>query len=260
MASVEIVVVNYRTYDLLQALVNSYEEFPPKTDSHLTIIDVDSTEEFDSLSLPTSVSSVRSDWNMGYALACNYGAFTTDSDVICFLNADTRFVDDKCVDYCVNFLLEHDDVAIVGPLQYDSDGMCTHAGIMGSLHNHVDNGWRDTDIDKYRYDSKAVSVSGSAFFIKRSVWSAMTNCEIYRSLHPDVVGAFLPTQHYYEETALAYHVQAHGYEVWYLGNAEMIHEWHKSSPVGSSVDFYQGEAKAMFLEFCNAHGLGHANS
>jgi hypothetical protein len=37
----------------------------------------------------------------------------------------------------------------------------------------------------------------------------------------------------------------------------MIHHWHKSSPVGSSVDSKMGEAKKIFVDFCEAHGIDH---
>jgi GT2 family glycosyltransferase len=255
--TIELVVINYRTYDLLQEYIDSYLEFTPTCSSHLTIIDVDSTEELDGLSLPDNISVVSTDWNLGYALSCNYGAFNSDSEIIAFFNADTRFNNSDCVDYCVNFLLENDDVGVVGPLQYSSDGKCTHGGIFGTLSKPIHNGWASYDLDSLRFNQKAVTVSGSAYFIKRSVWADLTNCEIYRSLYPDVIGAFLPTQHYFEETACSYHTQSHGKEIWYLGEAEMIHEWHRSSPVGSEVDQKFGESKRMFVDFCEAHGIDH---
>lgn len=259
--SIELVVINYRTYPELQRFIDSYIKFQPKTESHLTIIDVDSLDEFDSISIPDEmqekISVVRTDWNLGYALSCNYGGYTSDSDIIAFFNADTEFINNDCVDYCVNFLNEHDEVAIVGPMQHDSSGACTHGGIFGTLNKPIHNGWRTKNLDSVAFNRKAVTVSGSAFFIKRSVWAELTNCETYRSMFPDVIGAFLPTQHYYEETGCSYHAQSHGHEVWYLGEARMIHQWHKSSPVGSEVDKKMSEAKKIFVDFCELHGIDH---
>lgn len=256
--NIQLVVVNYRTYDLLQEFVDSYFQFKPTIDSSLIIIDVDSTEDFDSLNLPSNgVHSVRTDWNLGYALSCNYGAYMSDSDYLAFFNADTRFNNNSCVDYCVNFMEENSNVGIVGPLQYDANSKVTHAGIFGSLEKPQHYGWRSKDVDSMRFNRKAVTVSGSAYFVKRSVWSELTNCDIYRAQFPDVVGAFLPTQHYYEETGCSYHAQSHGYEVWYTGEAEMVHHWHKSSPVGSSVDAKMIESKKIFVDFCEAHGIDH---
>ena len=256
--NIELVVINYTTYDLLQEFIDSYLDNKPSIDSHLTIIDVDSTDEFDSLNFPEDcVSSVRTDWNLGYALACNYAAYTSQSDYLAFFNADTRFINDTCIDYCVNFMEENPTVGIVGPLQFDENKKVTHAGIFGSLSKPKHYGWRSSDIEAMRFNRKAVTVSGSAFFIRRDLWSNLTNCEIYRSQFPDVIGAFLPTQHYYEETGCAYHAYAHGYDVWYLGEAEMIHHWHKSSPVGSSVDSKMHESKKIFVDFCEAHGIDH---
>ena len=103
-------------------------------------------------------------------------------------------------------------------------------------------------------DSQAVSVSGSALFTKRSVWDEMHDCEIFLELFPDAIGSFILTQHFYEETGYNYHVQSHGYEVWYLGSAEMIHEWHKSSPPGTQSKHIE-KSRSTFREFCDAHGI-----
>ena len=255
---VEIAVINYKTYDLLQSFIDSIVEFPPSVDHHLTIIDVDSDlEKAEALSVPEDSWLVLSDWNLGYALSCNYAGFSSDADILGFFNADTKFVNATCIDYCIDFLNSHPEVGIVGPLQYDSEGRVTHGGIFGSLSKPEHHGWRSKDLNRMRFNRKAVTVSGSAFFIKRSLWSDLTNCEIYRSCFPDVIGPFLPTEHYYEETGCAYHAQAHGSEVWYLGEAEMIHEWHKSSPIGGEADKNMKASKSIFVDFCEAHGIDH---
>lgn len=257
---IDLVVVNYHTYDLLNKFLDSYFEYKPTRNSTLTVVDVDS----DSFLMNKLVSSFKNDItfiptleNIGYSGACNLAASITSGRNIAFFNSDTRFINNTCVDYCVNYLDSHNNVAVVGPLQYDSNGSCTHGGIFGKLSRPEMRGWRSMAIDSFRDNRIAVSVSGSAYFVKRNIWNEMHECDKYRYLYPDVDGAFLPTKHYYEETAFSYHCQDHGYEVWYLGEAEMIHEWHKSSPVGGPVDKNMREAKKMFVDFCNYHNIEH---
>lgn len=247
----DIVVTNYRTPDLLRRHIHAYERHRSELyETRLTIIDVDPIT-------PLEVSGhnyVVVDHNCGYAKACNLGAWLTSGRLLAFMNADARLSDNRCVDRCIEFLDKHPEVAVVGPLQVDSTGMVTHGGIFGTLEKPVERGFKARRTKGLLDDQQAVTVSGSAYFTKRDVWDSMTNCATYRKLHPDAGGAFLPTPHFFEETAYSYHVQAHGYEVWYLGSAQMIHEWHKSSRVGSLGRKY-AESRQMFNEFCDEHGI-----
>jgi GT2 family glycosyltransferase len=255
--AIDLVVVNYKTYDLLQQFVDSYLEYMPTNKSTLTIVDVESdTEKLRAVNAP-GANIIPAKENIGYSAACNIGAATTSGKNIAFFNSDTRFINDYCVDYCVEYLNSHSKIAVVGPLQVDDEGICTHGGIFGTLDAPVHRGWQSRNLSNLRDNKQAVTVSGSAYFIKRSVWNELNNCSIYRDLHPEAKGAFLPTPHYFEETACSYHAQAHGYEVWYLGVVEMIHHWHKSSPVGGSADGLFETSKAIFVEFCETHGIPH---
>lgn len=249
--SVDLVVVSYKTDRLLTEFIDSYYEFFPSTTSTLTVMDVD-TQGADQF-YGNDFDYVPISSNCGYNLACNLGATLGTADVIAFFNADTRFVDDGCVDRCVDFLLEHHEVGIVGPLQYNSSKKVTHAGIFGTLENPAHRGWQSDQLHLFRRDEKAVTVSGSAFFVKRKIWNDLTDCRIYRQQYPNVQGAFLPTAHFYGETAAAYHAQAHGHEVWYLGSAEMIHEWAQS-PL---ADIRTNESRQMFRSFCDHHQIRH---
>lgn len=42
----------------------------------------------------------------------------------------------------------------------------------------------------------------------------------------------------------------------YNGYAEMIHEWHKSSNIGSQDENFKYGQK-LFREFCDDHGIEH---
>lgn len=255
--AIDLVVVNYKTYDLLQQFIDSYYQLPPTCQSTLTVVDVESNpEQFERISAP-GATMIPSKENIGYSGACNLGALMGSGRNIAFFNSDTRFTNDFCVDYCVRFMDERPKVGIVGPLQYDEKGNCVHGGIFGTHDAPMHRGWQSPNLNHLRDTLQAVTVSGSAYFIKRRLWDELTACPIYQNLHPGVRGAFLPTPHYFEETACSYHAHAHGYEVWYLGLVEMLHHWHKSSPIGGPADNKFEESKKIFVEFCEAHGIDH---
>jgi GT2 family glycosyltransferase len=252
-ADIDLIVVNYKTYDLLARFIQSYDDFKPSSSSTLTVIDVEGSIDL-MMEMPATHMTRVVDDNIGYARACNMGAALTRGRNIGFFNADTRFINDDCVDYCVNFLDENPETAIVGPLQYGSGGHITHAGIFGTHERPRHAGWQQKVRDDFRENKPAITVSGSAYFVRRSTWDELTQCGLYQDVAPNALGAFLPTKHWYEETFCSYHAHAHDYQVWYLGEAEMIHEWHKSSPVGS---ISTSDAQAYFRKACDHHGIPH---
>lgn len=254
---IDLIVVNYKTYGLIHRFLESYRNNKPSTDSRVILIDNESNSDMLYKMDLDDVDVYPFKENLGYAGACNFGANLSGSKYMAFLNSDTEFVDDKCVDICVQYMEDHDDVAVVGPLQYASDGRVTHGGIFGTHSKPEHRGWHSkANKDKYRDVLDAVTVSGSAYFLRRSVWDEMSRCPIYREVFPDASGGFAGLPHFFEETIYSYHVFGHGYKCVYLGEAEMIHQWHKSSPVGSqNANFKIGQAE--FRRFCEAHGLEH---
>lgn len=253
MVTLQMVVVNYRTPEFLKAYCESLLEHPPSVDYELTIVDVDPDPA--DPSPPPYGRYLSSTKNIGYARACNVaGASATPSEYLAFFNADTRFTNNDCIDRCVEFLDQHPEVGIVGPLQLNCYGTVTHGGVFGSRKQPRERDFGKRMSSKLKRDEQAVTVSGSAIFVKRHVWDGLTACPIFRSEFPDAEGAFLPTQHYYEETGMVYHAYAHGYETWYLGSASMEHEWHGSSKPGSMLR-HMPESRKTFRHFCDAHGI-----
>lgn len=194
--------------------------------------------------------------NIGYAKACNQLAAVGDADIIALLNADVWFTARDLQK--IQFYLDcNPDVAIVGPKQRNEQGQITHAGIFGTNDAPKHRGWKENDPfdNKYLDIKEAVTVSGSAYFIRRSVWESLSNCSIFRSLYPNASGAFLPTPHYYEETWCSYHAREHGYKVVYNGDVSIGHSWHASSEVGGAADALFRESQLLFRQMCDAHNI-----
>jgi GT2 family glycosyltransferase len=207
-----------------------------------------------------NINSVYINENIGYSAACNMMASDSSSDVIGLLNADTWFTanDISDINDIFNF---NSDIHILGPKQRDEYGYITHAGIIGTNVHPRHRGWREHDPYDllYRDRIECVTISGSAYFIRRDVWNALTNDPQYRSIYPDAVGAFLPTPHYYEETWCSYFARHRGYNVVYDGSVSIGHSWHASSPKPgegySEADSMFPVSREIFRNACDSIGI-----
>lgn len=255
-----VVVVNYRTPHDLKNFIDSYVFQQSTVDSELIVVDVDPTEESyeQSREVLTKYNFPFQYWpimhNCGYSGACNFASTLTDKEVVAFFNADTKLFDDT-LDLCYCALVNHDDWAVVAPLQVDSGGRVTHAGIFGTNDKPKHRGWRSKHPDEYRDVLEAVTVSGSAYFVDKRIWDKLAVDNEWQSLYPGIEGCFLPTPHYYEETWYSYFARHRGYKVIYFGEAMMIHEWHKASPVGSVERSVMKTSQQMFRDACDKLGI-----
>jgi len=262
--SLDIIIVNYQTPGDLERCLNSLVEFPPTVDHQVVVVNNDP------LPLDHDVATLyvegRPNWvmvpldNEGYANACNFVAGSSSTDVLAFFNADVEFTY-NVLDACHDALLANDRWGILGPRQVNRSGEITHAGIFGT-HDHPQlRGWKRRTSDYQDVRDDAISVSGSAYFVKRKCWDELAHCPTYQASippeAPKALGAFLPTPHYYEETWCSYHAWAHRWKVVYWGLHTMVHEWHTASPVGGAADRLMPKSREMFRHACRQHGIPH---
>lgn len=257
-SAIDIVVVNYKRYDLTKRFLDSFYEYEPSHPYTLTVIDNegDYGKAYRLESEYKKVPFYVMEENLGYAKACNFGVNLNTNPYIVLFNNDMTFVNNEVIDTCIEYLENHHDVGVVGPLQYSSDNKITHGGIFGTLSEPQHREFGGHNIQSCRDIRDAVTVSGSAYFTKRHVWNEMKTCPIFQKQFPKNNGAFPPFPHFFEETLYSYHISAHDYKCVYLGTAEMIHEWHQSSSLGSQdQNFLYGQKH--FRQFCDQHGIAH---
>lgn len=253
----DIVVVNYHTPGDLASLLQSLNRFPPMVPSTLTVVDVESESREETFKWSGGEgTTIGVEENIGYARACNMAAARNGDEIVAFFNADIEFTP-YALHNCNSVLERNRDWAILGPCQVDRRNRIRHAGIFGTLETPVHRGWDKINRSQFNDVRDAVTVSGSAYFVKRSVWRELTDCPLFRDIAPEAEGAFLPTPHYYEETWASYHAHAHGYRVIYYGAATMIHKWHQASTVGGWAEQQMPLSRRMFREACDHHGIGH---
>lgn len=260
-AGIDVVVVNYNTPDDLKTFVDAYLFQSSVVDSELLVVDVDPTEEnyektkdyLADLNVPLQYWPMS--YNCGYSGACNFASSFTDREVIAFFNADTK-LHDKTLDDCYDALMSDDTYGILGPMQVNSAGKLTHAGIFGTNSKPELRGWQKHPSRYADVRDDAISVSGSAYFVKRECWDSMAHDPEWNALYPGIDGAMLPTPHYYEETWCSYFARHKGWKVVYLGSSMMHHEWHKSFPKNTAHEQQvMKQSRSMFRNTCDHFGI-----
>lgn len=213
--SIDLCVVNYNTRPLLERLINTLHEDAQSYCQLWNLYIADNGSTDDSLKwlqdncseyqpdTPYFITAVFANKNIGFAAAVNQLAAYGTSEIIGILNADV-WMSTADVEAILRVFEEHPEIAILGPKQRDENGYVTAGGIFGSLERPAHRGWKVHDPDdlQYRDLCQAVTVSGSAYFIRRSAWDTLAQCSTYRTFLKEVMptssgGAFLETSHYY---------------------------------------------------------------
>lgn len=266
---IDLCVVHYNTTQLLKRLLDTlHENLSESLEKNwtLSISDNDSQDNFIDWMRDNSskyqIDNLHLNRNIGYSAACNKMAANTNSDIIGLLNGDV-WLSNEDVTKIVKIFEENPEIHILGPKQRDEQGNITHAGIIGSNTEPKHRGWRDVDPEDilYRDRINCVTISGSAYFIRRDVWNTITNNPEYREIVPNAIGAFLPTPHYYEETFCSYHARHLGYNVVYDGSVSIGHSWHASSPKPgegySEADRMFSHSREIFRKACDHLNIAH---
>lgn len=263
---IDLCVVSYNTRPLLERFLNTLHENLNLENKYwnLYIADNESTDDtvdwFRQNDEEYLIDRIFFNKNIGYSAACNQLASKGSNSIIGLLNADVWIKNEDITKICKIFN-EEKDIHILGPKQRDEYGLIRHAGIIGTNTHPTHRGWMQPDPGDslYRDRINCVTVSGSAYFIRRSVWNALTNNTKYRELYPDAKGAFLPTPHYYEETWCSYFARHLGYNVVYDGSASIGHSWHASSPKPgegySHADAQFKISQSIFRSACDYMGI-----
>lgn len=258
---IDLCVVNFNTGDKLMRLLDTIHSDWDGDESTWSMYIADNGSTDESLAMLTQRSwyrgSLYSNENIGYSAACNQLASIGYGDIIGLLNADV-WLTSADVQKIQEIFDKDPTVAILGPKQRDENGLIRHAGIVGDNEHPKHRGWNEFDPrdELYRDQVDCVTISGSAYFIRRDVWEELWNCEVYRAMFPDATGAFLPTPHFYEETWCSYHARYHNHRVVYDGSVSIGHTWHASSPIGSQNERFKVSYK-IFSQAADFHGISH---
>jgi len=257
------VMINYRTPGDADEFLASYERDPVvPSGSSLIVVNVDPTER-DGLVVERwchripEMRAITFTENVGYARACNRAAAidAPGGDVLAFFNADV-VLRPRALAECYEAIRENKEWGALGPRQVDEHDRLTSTGVYGPPTQPAFGAWLAPDTGQWsEVRDDALTVSGSAYFIRRTVWDLMATCPVFRAVAPDAEGALLPTEHFYEETFLSGHLRAHGYRVTFFGPTCIVHKWHRASPHGGFADQKMSASRAIYRAACDAHGI-----
>lgn len=257
----DIVVVNYKTYDLLQKFLDTLNSNKPSLEYTTVVVDNESNAVDYGKNILRMYSSdlIVNNENEGYAKACNMGASVGRNKYIGLFNSDVEFTNPDALDICVQFMEDHPEVGVCGPKQISTrEGInrITNAGIFGTNKKPKHRGWRERDQGQYSENEKCLMVMGSAMIIRREAWDKIHNDSIFRSWYPNATGAMPEHPLYYEDTFLCYIMPHFGYEVYYIGEANLVHQWHETiSRHGDGGKF--NKSRKMFRGILDDYGVEH---
>ncbi len=227
---VSIITVNYNTAAVTGAMLQSLSllQYP-----NIEVIVVDNASTNDSSAYLKNdysfIKHISAPVNLGFAGGNNIGLQAATGDYIFFLNNDTEVTPDL-VTNLVDYMQGHPTCAMACPkikYHYHPDKI-QYAGTVG-LHpltsRSYNIGFNEVDKGQYNDTRKTDQPNGAAM---------MVPARLIREVGPMTELFFL----YYEELDWAAQFKKHGYEVHYVGTAEVYHKESVSTGINSAFKTY----------------------
>jgi GT2 family glycosyltransferase len=220
----DVVIVTYRSRELLRECLDSLREHPPSCRLSLVVVDnasADGTAEMVGSGYP-EVDLIASPTNLGFAAATNLGARRGDAPYLLALNPDTE-VTEGALDAVLDAIEAHPEVAVAGPRLLRPDGSLDHASKrsfptpLSALGHFTGLGRRPGAAGKlaaYRapeVESGPVDAVNGAFMLMR------------RSAFERVGGFDEGYWMYMEDLDLSYTLAQEGWGTWYEPAATVLH-------------------------------------
>jgi N-acetylglucosaminyl-diphospho-decaprenol L-rhamnosyltransferase len=222
--SVDVVIVSYRSRELLRRCLDSLRACPPEGTMKVIVVDNasdDGTVEMVRAEYPEA-DLVASPTNLGFAAGTNLGARRGDAHYVLVLNPDTA-VTEGALDTVLATIEAHPEAAVVGPRLVREDGSFDHAAKRSfptplSALGHFTGVGRRTGargrLAAYRapeVESGPVDAVNGAFMLIRR--------ELFERLGGFDEGYWM----YMEDLDLSYRLAREGWVTWYEPAATVIH-------------------------------------
>lgn len=216
--TLEIVIVSYRSRELLRACLVSLREHAPTY--RVTVVDNDSrdgTAEMVAREFP-DVRLIANDANLGFSKATNQGIRGGDSTYVLALNPDTR-VTAGALDRLLELMEDQPEIGILGCRLELEDGTLDHAAkrsfptVAGALGHFagLQTQYRAPGVESGPVDA----VNGAFMLMRRSVLEEI-------GLFDEGYWMFM------EDLDLCYRCREAGYLVWYEPSVTVLHIKHGS--------------------------------
>ena len=100
-----VIILNYKSWGVLQQCLDSFQQFPPKLNHEIIVVDNDSRDgEFEVFAKHNpQIKLIKNSGNNGFSNGCNYGADNSYGEFLLFLNPDIVLTDNSNIDEMVKF-------------------------------------------------------------------------------------------------------------------------------------------------------------
>ncbi|HKX88867.1 MAG TPA: glycosyltransferase family 2 protein [Sphingopyxis sp.] len=233
-ATVDVVIVNYRTGTLVAQCLESLDKDRQYCPG-LRVIVVDNASNDGSADLIDEVIRARNwDWatlmrspeNRGFGAGSNLGiAWALDrpdpADLVWLLNPDTRVIP-GAANALARFMAAHPGAGIAGSALLDADGQpWPYAFRFPSLLGEIERGSRLGFVSRLLRDSATLRRMGPR--CEKVDWVSGASFIIRRELLEDDMRFDEEYFLYYEETDFCLHAMRKGWECWYVPDAVVLH-------------------------------------
>jgi GT2 family glycosyltransferase/lipopolysaccharide/colanic/teichoic acid biosynthesis glycosyltransferase len=248
-----IVIVSYNTRKLIRRCLESLRAFPPRGAFEVLVVD--------NASRDGSVAMLRDEFpwvrvlanrhNLGYSAAVNQGLDATRGEYVLVLNPDI-VVRESALDRMLDFMDEHPDAGIAAAKLLNTDGTLQHS--CRSFYTPSTLLMRRTPLGRLFPNSRVIRqhlMLDYDHMTPRAVDWVIGACMLVRRSAAEAVGGmderfFL----YFEDVDWCYRMGRQGWKVYYLPQAEMVHEHRRESAkprlsrsfwahLGSLLRFYE---------------------
>ena len=247
MSTLDIVIVNWNTGDLLRDCLRSLDESDAAPVERVVVVDNDSNDgsaeglRLDQLPLKV----IKNDANRGFAAACNQGSVGSTANYLLFLNPDTR-VERDTLSKAVDYLDAHADTGILGVQLVDASGevqrscarlptpsravgMMLGLDTVGLVPPHFQTEWDHSE-------TREVEQVIGAFFLTR------------RALFEELQGFDEQFFVYFEEVDFTVRARALGWKTVYFAGARVYHYGGGSSEkVEDRRLFYMMQSRLLYF-------------
>ena len=222
-----IVIVSYNTVDLLRKCLKAIPDSFPELSYLVSVVDncsSDGSPDMVESEFP-KVRLIRSQTNLGFAGGNNLAISSVRSKYVVLLNPDTE-PHAGSLHLLTTFLDDHKDVGVCGPMLLNTDGSLQANG------RKFPTVWREfLGVTGLRRFNMAAFNTKHAFgrddlTLSLEVDEVSGACLMVRGEIIEALGAlddrfFM----FYEEIEFCHRVKAHGWKVWFVAEAKVVHHW-----------------------------------
>lgn len=257
-----VVIVNWNTTGLLQALLQSLRRYPPQSDYEILVVD-NASDDFDPKALRLEFPNVKlivNSFNAGYALGNNQAFESAQGEYLLLLNPDTE-VTNGALDFLVNFMDTHSDAAAVGAKLLRPDGSVDRS--LRSFPYPGPIAWEYTGLSKIFPNSKTFAAYRMTYFGYNEIAEVdqpMGSCLMLRRSVIEEIGSFdtdFPI--FFNEVDWLYRAKEAGYKVFFVPDAVVIHHGGSSTRQVNRRKMMR-ESHDSLLKFYEKHFRGRMSA